>query len=334
MAVVRLYPYRTAGPINASALRRPDQHRFAAPAVVESAGADCELSFSATMPSDLTDVLPDGVGVDAIRVLVRLRSRASQLRRAVALRPPVTGSPADSWTGEVVMPAHEWFGRTITDVVAVLAADIEPVPGHAADAGSVLAWSETVTVSFGEPEDRRRGRNLTVEWRSFGDGDDWLRTHREQLFAVEPSDPPIVWLNTDVGGSYQLLSSRGRTGSRAQLHDMVFIQIGHQVWSSLLTAAFSRLADLHASGVVDGDGVGALDELGGWYRAALLDWLPPLYPGFDIEAAADQLLADVATPMADELVMRRVPSAVQNVIRTRDRFDGLFRDAILRQSEA
>lgn len=340
MAVVRLYPYRTAGPIELTATS-PDGNRFDAPVLVESAGTDCSLALSARLPADLADVVAPGVAgagrgdasAGSVRVLARLRSRSSQLREAVDLTPD-DGASARLWAGPVDLAVDDWFGRVSIDVVIVLAESVEPSPGLAAERGSVLAWSEPVLVSFGEIVDRSRGRHLSVEWRSFSEGDDWLRTHRTHLFALEPSDPPVLWLNTDVAGAYRILTARGRHGIRARVRDVTYVQIAHQVWSSLLTASFTRLADHRTAGLGGEGGVAAIHDLGGWYGSALLDWLPVLYPGLDADAAADELLEDVATPIADELLMRRVATATQTKIRTADRFEGILRDAMLQEARA
>ena len=329
MAVVRLYPYRTAGPVRLVAADHKAR-QFEAPAIIDVGGKDCTLALTSTLPGDLADALPRGDGT--FRVIARLRSRSSQHRVAAALRP--SGDPlADPWTGAVTLPVDDWFGRVGIDVVAVLAADVDPVPGYAIDAGAVLAWSESLSISFGAVEERTRGRNLTIEWRSFAEGDDWLRAHQDQLFALEPVDPPVLWLNTDIAGAYRLLSAKGRTGIRARVRDVTFVQIAHQVWSQLLTAAFTQLGDLQQNGLGDEEGLDLIDELGGWNRAALLDWLPALYPGSDLAAAADQLLDDVRSPIANELLMRRVPTAVQTNVRTADRFAGIMRDAMLQGTE-
>jgi hypothetical protein len=329
MAVVRLYPYRTAGLIRLWA-EDPAGRVIDAPATIDVAGEDCQVVLRASLPIDLTDVLPPAAaGIH--RVIARLQSRSSQRRTAVELREDE--NPADPWVGSVHLAADDWFGRVNIDVVVVLAEDVEPTLGYAADAGAVIAWSEALSVSFGVVEERVRGRNLTVEWRSFADGDDWLQTHQDQLFALEPSDPPVLWLNTDVVGAYRLLSAKGRTGIRARVRDITFVQIAHQIWSQLLSAAFAQLGDLQLNGLGDEEGLALIDELGGWNRAALLDWLPELYPGFEIAAAADQLLEDVRSPLAPELLMRRVPTAVQTKVRTADRFAGIMRDAMLQGTQ-
>ncbi len=331
MAVVRLYPYRTAGPVQLVAADH-DARRFEAPTIVDVGGKDCTLALTATLPGDLADAMPRG-GDDMFRVIARMRSRSSQHRAAVDLRPS-GDALTDPWTGEVTLPVEDWFGRVGIDVVVVLAGDLAPVPGYAVDAGAVLAWSDWLGVSFGVVEERTRGRNLTIEWRSFAEGDDWLRAHRDQLFALEPVDPPVLWLNTDIAGAYRLLSARGRAGIRARVRDLTFVQIAHQIWSQLLTSAFTQLGDLQQNGLGDEAGLDLIDELGGWNRAALLDWLPDLYPGTDLAAAADQLLDDVRSPIANELLMRRVPNAVQAKVRTADRFAGIMRDAMLQGAES
>lgn len=323
MAVIRFYPYRTAGPVELEVA--VDGGRLHAPVVIDAHGQDRRLDLVARLPANLVDVVAPG---GEIEVLARVRSRSSQRREGVRLAPD--GGPG-VWAGPLDLHVDEWFGTVTIDVVAVLAAAVDAPAGYAAGRGSVLAESDSVSVVFGEVAERNRGRSLTVEWRTFSDGDEWLRSHADHVFALEPVDPPVLLLNTEVVGSYALLSAKGTRGIRARVRDLTFVQIAHQVWSQLLTTAFSQLADLDAT-AGDADGLGLIDELGGWNRAALLDWLPLLYPGFDLAGAADQLLDDVRSPFAMELTLRRVPTAIQAHLGSADRLGGILREARLVES--
>ena len=321
MSVVRLYPYRVSARPTVLRVGRPGEPQRPAPITIGAENDDVVLELEVRLPDDAGSLVPAGVGSDILRPIVRVSSRDSQSREPVSLEPD-----DGRWTGTVKLARHRWFGRVELEAVVVLDRDIERVAGHASVAGSVVARSDAVTVVFDELRSTAQGRTLTVEWISFSDGNEWVRTHADQLFALQPSDPPILWLNTDVPGSYALLSARGTRGPRARLRDAVFVQIAHQVWTSLLTVAFTRLGDTAAASGAVSEPADLLADLSGWYGEALEEWLSDLYLGDPLETAVDRLVDDVRSPLSDELLLQRVPSAVQRFVGSAPKFAGMLKE--------
>ena len=326
MSVVRLYPYRVSARPTVLRVSRPGDVPRPAPVTIQAENDDVVLELEVRLPDDAGSLLPVGLGSDGLRPIVRVFSRDSQRRESVFLE-----LDERSWTGTVKLARHRWFGRVDLEAVVVLDRDIEPVAGCAFVAGSVVARSEPVGVVFDALRDSAQGRTLAVEWVSFRDGSEWLRSHADQLFALQPTDPPILWLNTDVPGSYALLSARGTRGPRARIRDAVFVQIAHQVWTSLLAVAFTRLGDIAAASGAVSEPADLLADLSGWYREALEEWLTGLYVGDPIETAVDRLVDDVRSPLSDELLLQRVPSAVQEFVGSAPKFAGLLKEQRLLQ---
>lgn len=221
--------------------------------------------------------------------------------------------------------ANDWRGTM--DIQAVLVRG----DNRAGPKGTTLAWSPIRRVHFTEPVSPP-GNNLRIRWRDFQheEGLRHLATHLYTLSQAGPDAEPEILLNQGVAGLYDILMSRGTHGAKARIRDAVFMQIVHQVWTSVLTAVlenvryrFAEEPDLEASDV--------LANLPAWQAGILRSWAPALTRLKDRAEALSELIerlcGDAGGRVVADLVMTAIPDAIQERFGTRKAYDGLMKDA-------
>jgi len=198
-----------------------------------------------------------------------------------------------------------------------------PDPARASDEGEVLGESEPIRIHFDEPS-TAPGASLDVEWRDF-ESDDFLNSQKDNLFAIEDSEPPRILLNSNIRMLYEILSNNGPRGRKAKIRESVFAQIVHQVWTSLLGDAASAVVksslDFQSSGRSP-DAADVLEDVGGWRAAVLKDWAPDLTSESDKDLAIERLVDDLADGLGP-LLIGPVPAAIQRRMKTMGAFHGL-----------
>jgi hypothetical protein len=197
--------------------------------------------------------------------LITLRCDKTHLRERVCLRP---WAEADAGR----------FRTTLTlardDLAAVVSLDaflvrstaaIEPVPGVASQLGTRLASARPLLLVIDEPP-IHSGNYLDIQYRSFAHDPTLPASRQAALYRLElEREDPILYLNSDHERVRAALDSKGTTGRRARMRDLVFERVAVGVWSQLIVRAAARLVE-------DGELVYA------WEQAVLEQWLPRLYP--------------------------------------------------------
>ncbi|MDW3217090.1 MAG: hypothetical protein R8F63_00645 [Acidimicrobiales bacterium] len=271
----------------------------------------------------LAECLSPGESVrDACSVVLLARSIASRRRDCIE-RCPVE----ETTVFDLDLPRARHRGLVELTVRVVRSVDVaEPEPGRAFEIGELLGEADPVRVHFDEPQ-TAPGASLEVEWRDFA-SDPKLQDQREHIFALDDAEPPVILLNSGIRMLYEILSNKGPRGRPAKIRDAVFMQIVHQVWTSLLgdaaAAALEAKAELERSGQPP-DATAVLDEVGGWRAVVLRDWAPSLTGESDPEQAVDRVVDDLADGLG-LLLVNAVPRAIQERLGTRKSYDGLVKE--------
>lgn len=328
MTVSRFYPYATVANGIVLQIDAADPQPFltddgsvwAADEDVSEVGLTLRVSLEESV---LGKVLPtsESDGSTAHLVLV---AQTTQGRRREAFQVGSDGLVSLS------LARSEWVG--VVELYGLLVRShesTEPLEGFASHRHALLAWSEPLQVRFDEAPDRP-GDLLPVRWVRFTERPD-LRDCRQHLFAVIPENPPELLLNLDVLELRAVLDSKGTHGTKARIRDAIFMQIAHQVWTSLLVTALSSLAT-EASAVTTGLGQDVLDQLSPWEAAVLRRWGPDLLPEVEEESIISDLADAVSGSRAGHLFLFRIPNAVQRRLESYRPFEGLVKDTGLRSA--
>lgn len=326
MTVSRFYPYATVPEGVQLQLRTVEPSTAVADdgslwaADDELAEVHLELAVSVD-ESVIEKVLPPHERQDPCTRLV-LVARNTEGRRRQAFDVPDDGVVCldlarDEWVGLVELYA----------TVARSQAAPSPTDGYASHSGALLAWSNPLHLRFDEPTERS-GDLLPVRWVRFTELPD-LQTRSRHLFALNPQNPPELLLNADVLELRAVLDSKGTHGAKARIRDAVFMQLAHQVWTSLLVTALASLtAQADSSDEDPGDEL--LDDLAPWEAAVLRRWGAELFPEVEGDSVIPILVETAASSNASELFIVRIPNAIQKRVQSYKAFEGLVKDTGLR----
>ena len=284
-----------------------------------------DLSVEVVVPDHLLEALVPPEEHDDMPVVVELLGESITSRRRAAWH--LASTDRSNFTTIVELDRNDYRGTLLLEAVAIRTRAAAPaMPEFAPDVGSRLAWSAPLKVHFDEPAERV-GHHLEVTWTSFSQGDPWLRRHAASLFAIRPTDPPVLLLNEDaMPGVRPVLDSRGTTGIRARARDATFNMIVHQVWSSLIAEA---VHDLSVSVTVDDEDMQTEDPLASLpaFQAGVLHlWAPLLFPEGNRADALTELLAVLRSGNSAEILLRRLPNAIQERMQTPGALRGLIRE--------
>jgi hypothetical protein len=212
----------------------------------------------------------------------------------------------------------EWAGKAEFQAVLVRTTTDDTLSsGYATDVGARLAWSKTHLALFEESPAQQRDA-LKIQWKKF-EG-----SQKSQLFALDHAEPqPKLWLNSEVEGLYDVLNSRTTRGWNPVIAENTSYLIAHQVWTSLLATVVSHLAETG-----EPDGAPDLGELLEWERMVLDDWVESLFPDKQEDAALSTLLAQVGYHhFREELLVKRIPEAIQKRLNTYQGFEHLVKES-------
>lgn len=320
MSKVFAYPYRTAGclttelTVNEPTEAEPDDNN-----VIRALEDEVvRLVFSLEVDLDrLESALPGGTDLRAAcGVGVLIESASSRTRKM-------------HWSEELVdrqaialeICRADYFGSVKLTPAVLLKQGIDEQQEFAHAKGSVFQRGDTVTVQLDEA-DPPPGSGLRVEWRSFK-SEPGLSV--QELFALRvEQNEPIILLNSDHEGAFQVLESRGTHGANARIRDAQFHLIAHQVWTSLIASTLERFdSELDNT---DRSADEAIKELTPWESQVLDDWAVHLLPPDTGEADRLSELAALLEEGVSDMVLERIPVAIQRRWMTPRSFDGLVRD--------
>jgi hypothetical protein len=225
------------------------------------------LELELTIPSRvLTRVLakPERAS-PPVAGLITLRCDQTHLRERVCLR-PWAEMDAGRLRTTLTLARDDLAASVSLDAFLLRSTSAsQPVLGVASELGTRLASARPLVLVIDEPP-VHSGNYLDIQYRSFAKDPTLPASRQTALYQIElERADPILYLNSDHEHVRATLDSKGTTGRRARLRDLVFERIAAGVWSQLIVHAAGRLVE-------DGEFVY------GWERAVLEQWLPRLYP--------------------------------------------------------
>jgi hypothetical protein len=192
------------------------------------------------------------------------------------------------------------------------------VDGYAHLAGSVLAEVPVAALWFDEPP-TPTGTGIETRWVDFRE-DDGLPDGN--LFALRLEERPVILLNSGIPAAYAVLSAKGTHGAAARIRDAVFVQIIHQVWSSLLGQCF---LDVLRVGPEDPDTT--LERLNGWEAQVIGSWALDFIPAEQDRETATRILVQRILTSGSNVLLELMPDVIQMRMDTVKGFQGLVRES-------
>ena len=241
------------------------------------------------------------------RYVCRLISRSTGRRIIV----PLEGDGLGLWFAETEFNAL-LDGEEIRAEALLVRSEAagEACEGLADQKGQIIGRSRIHTVRFTSRTARSEAL-FQLRWTDFPSG------AGQQLWRLQPGEPPVLELNANVTAPLRrLLMSKGRRRNGAALQrDAIFMAICSAVWPLLVSGALSELQR-----IVDQDrdleAGEAISAMTGW-QSRLLGLFAPGLTGADLPAhAALPLLAgELRSPGGFTRLMMRMPALIQEETR-------------------
>lgn len=249
-----------------------------------------------SFPADEQDSPPAGF-------FCRLISRSTGRRMLVPLEPDGFGL----WFAEIIYNALLDDEEIRAEALLVrTGAAAEPQDGLAGRKGQIVGRSRIHVVRFSS-------RSLTEEtifqlrWESFPTG------RSQQLWRLQPGEPPTLELNADVAAPLRrLLMSRSRRRSGGALQrDALFITICSSVWPLLVADVLHHLQRTLEEDAALSTGE-AIESLSGWqvrllglFAAGLVDADVPVF------AALLLVAGELRSPGGFSRLLMKLPALIQ-----------------------
>jgi hypothetical protein len=318
MPVKVLYPYRTAAEMILLHLDIPERES----SLDREQILPIYLCQSSTVTIRASAIVPNQVWQRVFcaseqsnppaKLWLVVQSLESRLRKAYEFK-------GDQQIFELVvdLDRDEWAGNAEFQAFLVRSKLNKDLPaGYTGDLGARLAWSRTLLGAFEEPVPEQKDI-IKIKWKKFEE------SQKSQLFMLEHSAPlPRLWLNANAEGLYDILNSRTTRGWNPAIAEHTGYLIAHQVWTSLLASTISHLAE---TGQLDRQP--DITELLEWERMILDDWIESLFPDQSKEEALNLLVHSVRHHyFREELLVSRIPQAIQTKLSTVNGFQHLVRE--------
>ena len=241
------------------------------------------------------------------RFICRLISRSTGRRIVVPLEDDGFGLWFAEHDFSALLDGEEIRAEAL--LVRTAAAE-EPRQGFADKKGQIVGRSRIHTVRFTSRSAKSEAL-FQLRWTDFPSG------ASQQLWRLQPGEPPVLELNANVSAPLRrLLMSRGRRRNGPALQrDAVFMAICSGVWPLLVSGA---LADLQR--IVDQDRSidpeEAIASMNSW-QSRLLGLFAPGLTGADLPAhsALPLLVRELHSPGGFMRLMLRMPALIQEETR-------------------
>jgi hypothetical protein len=212
----------------------PERHLLEIDEPWERASLALRIDVSAELSSRVLP--PKDAG--GLAVIVVLRCDETRLRRGVRLALPSGAGPMEH---RLELSRNELSGTAELSAVIVRAkAAAKPVRGFASAAGARLAETRPWELRI----DRRRqlsGVYLDIRFKDFVTDEVVPKEHKQNLYRLEISEHPILWLNSAHTSIPGVLNAKGHVGKRAVVRDVAFDLLVPVVWMRLFTHAADQL---------------------------------------------------------------------------------------------
>lgn len=233
----------------------------------------------------------------------RLISRSTGRRLLVPLKPDGFGLWFAEITYSALLDGEEIRAEAL--LVRTIAAT-NPQDGLAGRKGQIVGRSRIHVVRFSSRSTTEEAI-FQLRWESFPS------SHSQQLWRLQPGEPPTLELNADVAAPLRrLLMSRSRRRSGGALQrDAVFITICSSVWPLLVADVLHHLQrtleeDVNVSTAE------AIDSLSGWqvrllglFAAGLVEADVPVH------AALPLVAAELRSPGGFSRLLMKMPALIQ-----------------------
>ena len=233
----------------------------------------------------------------------RLISRSTGRRLLVPLEPDGFGLWFAEITYNALLDGEEIRAEAL--LVRTLAAT-KPLDGLAGRKGQIVGRSRIHVVRFSSRSTTEEAF-FQLRWESFPTG------RSQQLWRLQPGDPPTLELNADVAAPLRrLLMSRSRRRSGGALQrDAVFTTICSSVWPLLVADVLHHLQrTLEEDATVST--AEAIDSLSGWqvrllglFAAGLVEADVPVH------AALPLVAAELRSPGGFSRLLMKMPALIQ-----------------------
>jgi hypothetical protein len=247
-------------------------------------------------PADEQDSPPAGF-------YCRLISRSTGRRLLVPLEPDGFGL----WFAEISYNALLDGEEIRAEALLVrTGAAVEPPAGLAGRKGQIVGRSGIHVVRFSSRTTTEEAI-FQLRWESFPSG------RSQQLWRLQPGEPPTLELNADVAAPLRrLLMSRSRRRSGGALYrDALFITICSSVWPLLIADVLHHLQRTLEEDSALGASE-AIDSLSGW-QIRLLGLFAAGMVNADvpIHAALPLVAAELRSPGGFSRLLMKVPALIQ-----------------------
>jgi len=267
-----------------------------------------KLEILLTPPWGWEDCFPaDELEAPPARFICRLISRSTGRRIIV----PLEGDGFGLWFAETEFNALLDGEEIRAEALLVRnQASGNASEGLAHQKGQIIGRSRIHTVRF---TGRSAGSEalFKLRWTDFPNG------AAQQLWRLQPGEPPVLELNANVSAPLRrLLMSKGRRRNGAALQrDAIFMAICSAVWPLLVSSALSELQR-----IVDQDrdleAEEAISAMTGW-QSRLLGLFAAGLAGADLptHAALPLLAGELRSPGGFMRMMMRMPGLIQDETR-------------------
>lgn len=186
----------------------------------------------------------------------------------------------------------------------------EPQDGLAGRKGQIIGRSRIHVVRFSGRATEEEAV-FQLRWESFS------TAHRQQLWRLQPGEPPTLELNADLGAPLRrLLMSRSRRRSGGALQrDALFATICSSVWPLLVADVLHHLQRIleEDSGLTAAEGI---DSLSGWQVRMLGLFAAGLVEAdIPVHAALPLVAAELRSPGGFSRLLMRLPALIQEETR-------------------
>jgi hypothetical protein len=265
--------------------------------------AELQFDVSFTLSAEaLAQVLPDPSAAARETVgLVSVRCASTKLRRGVRLRHAAGGT----WRGTVGIARDDVYGLVELLPSLVRTTDLpEGGDEHFANfAGAVLAAGNSVAVVVDRAAKRFDG-SMEYVWENFASSDDpWRASRRDDVFHLEPSETPRLFLNLRWGFLKPLLEYEGRTGASAAMRDMAAASIAQGAWTQLFMTAIASIVEDDEGHDVSGDA---------WRRDLATALAAELYPDVPASDRLDLAYQEWHDPSSIGVIVQKLGAYAQN----------------------
>jgi len=256
------------------------------------------LTVSVCVTIDFND-LPDAWREDPdsapISVLAVVRCNRTKVRRGFHLRKRETGE----WGGSIDFYSNE-LDETAEAVILIVA---DKASGQIFSGGILFeSLPLIVTIRKTDASDIEGGPRIT--WKDFTKEEGWLRERASDLFYVDTTDTPVIYLNSSIPNFRDLLTDE----EHPPAFDALRIQTTHMI---AISARYQIYVDSLDAIAIDEDGQ-VLIEGADWKTGCVELLAKTLYPEMIITDALKQCHEDL-TERHSELLGRLLSISQESV---------------------